>query len=208
MRKSKSGFSMIELLVVVTIILVLVTGSISIMSVFMRGQGIKQSGRVIQGQFMNARQKATSEKTVYYLVFDTQKQVMRMYRDVDPDGPTAPKTYDRLFQLTGVDKDQLEGDEHPLPNRIEFGCAQTWVVPSIATKCMTSTAPFNIAGSSFWISFYPDGTCVLPAAEKTYDPDTGGTADLILVQNGQTNKLFMDLNPASGKVRKQAYRTQ
>lgn len=56
MRKSNGGFSMVEMLVVVTIILVMVTGSISILGVFMRGQGIKQAGRVISGQFMNARQ--------------------------------------------------------------------------------------------------------------------------------------------------------
>lgn len=204
MRKSNGGFSMVEMLVVVSIILVLVTGSISILGVFMRGQGIKQAGRVIGGQFMTARQKATSEKCVYFLVFDTQKQVMRMYRDTDPDGPTLPKTYDRVLVTTGVDKDTQEGDEHPLPKNIEFACAQT----GIAGKAMTSTAPHSTPGSSFWISFYPDGTCVLPAAEKTYDPDTAGTADLILVQNGQTNKLFMDINPASGKIRKQAYRTQ
>lgn len=206
MRKSNGGFSMVEMLVVVTIILVLVTGSISILGVFMRGQGIKQSGRVIGGQFMNARQKSTSEKCVYFLVFDTSKQVMRLYRDTDPDGPTLPKTYDRTLLVAGVDKDTQEGDEHPLPKNIEFGCAQAWA--GIAGKCMTSTAPYNVPGSTFWVSFYPDGTCVMPAAEKTYDPDTAGTADIILVQNGQTNKLFVDINPASGKIRKQAYRTQ
>ncbi|KAF0245306.1 MAG: hypothetical protein FD180_1711 [Planctomycetota bacterium] len=206
MRKSNGGFSMVEMLVVVTIILVLVTGSISILGVFMRGQGIKQAGRVISGQFMNARQKSSSEKCVYFLVFDSSKQVLRLYRDNDPDGPTGPKTYDRTLITSGVDKDIQEGDEHPLPKNVQIGCNQAWA--SISSKCLTSTAPFNVPGSTFWISFYPDGTLVLPAAEKTYDPDVALTSDLILVQDGQTSKLYIDINPASGKIRKQAFRTQ
>lgn len=208
MRKANRGFSLVEMLVVVAIILIMVTGSISIMSVFMRGQGIKQAGRIIQGQFMNARQKATSEKTVYFLVFDTQKNVMRLYRDVDPDGPTGPKTYDRLLVLAGPDMDAQEGDEHPLPKNIEFACTHAgWT-----SKSLTSTAPYNVLGSAFYITFYPDGTCVLPAVEKAYDPDgtsTGTTqSDLVLVQQGQTSRLFLDIGPSVGKIRKQAFRTQ
>ncbi|MCE9584297.1 MAG: type II secretion system GspH family protein [Planctomycetes bacterium] len=208
MRKANRGFSLVEMLVVVAIILIMVTGSISIMSVFMRGQGIKQAGRIIQGQFMNARQKATSEKTVYFLVFDTQKNVMRLYRDVDPDGPTAPKTYDRVLVLVGADADAQEGDEHPLPKNIEFACNHAgW-----GSKSLTSTPPYNVLGSSFYITFYPDGTCVLPIVEKAYDPDgtsTGTTqADLVLVQAGQTSRLFLDIGPSVGKIRKQAFRTQ
>lgn len=206
MRKKNSGFSMVEMLVVVSIILVMVTGSISVLSVFMRGQGIKQSGKVIGGQFMNARQRATSEKVVYFLVLDTSKQVMRLYKDTDPDGPTLPKTFDRLLVLTGADKDTQVGDEHPLPKNVEFACNQAW--STIAAKSLLSTTPYDVPGSTFYISFYPDGTCVLPVADKAYDPDGVATADLILIQNGQTNKLFVDINPASGKIRKQAYRTQ
>lgn len=208
MRKSNGGFSMVEMLVVVSIILVLVTGSISILGVFMRGQGIRQAGRIIQGQFMNARQKSTSEKCVYFLVFDTNKQVLRLYRDIDPDGPTAPLTFDRALLLTGPTPDVQEGDEHPLPNKIQFGCNQPWPSPTIALKSMLTTAPYNTPGSTFVVAFYPDGTCVLPAPEKAFDPDVALTSDIILVQDGQTCRLYMDINPPSGKMRKQAFRAQ
>lgn len=210
MRKSNSGFSMVELLVVIAIILIMVTGSISVLGVFMRGQGIKQAGRIVQGQFMNARQRATAEKCVYFLVFDTQKNVMRLYRDVDPDGPAGPKTYDRVLVLTGpvADQDVQEGEEHPLPKNIEFACNQSPVTPAIASLSMISTAPFNVIGSGFYISFYPDGTCVLPAIEKTFDPDAAQSADLILIQKGQTSRLYLDIGPSVGKIRKQAFRMQ
>lgn len=204
MRKAKLGFSMVEMLVVVAIILIMVTGSISILSVFMRGQGIKQAGRIIQGQFMNARQKATSEKCVYFLVLDLKKNVMRLYRDTDPDGPTGVKTYDRVLVVTGTDADTPEGDEHPLPKNIEFASMQS----GMGTKCLTSTAPYNVAGATYVIAFYPDGTCVLPSLEKAYDPDVAGTSDLMLVQNGQTSRLYLDIGPSVGKIRKQAFRTQ
>ena len=73
---------------------------------------------------------------------------------------------------------------------------------------MLSTAPYNVAGSTFVVAFYPDGSLVLPAAEKAYDPDVALTADIILIQNGQTCRLYMDMNPPSGKMRKQGFRTQ
>jgi prepilin-type N-terminal cleavage/methylation domain-containing protein len=205
MRRSQKGFSMIEMLVVITIILVLVTGSISILGVFMRGQGLKQAGRIVGTQFMNARQKACSEKCVYFLVFDTGKQCMRLFRDVDPDGPAGPKTFDRTLATIGPDADLQDGDEHPLPSHVEFACSQAWA-SGIASKSLTSTGPYDVAGSTFCIAFYPDGSCVLPGSGVNWDPDVAKTADLMLIQEGQSARLFIDINPPSGKVRKQALR--
>ncbi|MEK7467398.1 MAG: prepilin-type N-terminal cleavage/methylation domain-containing protein [Planctomycetota bacterium] len=207
MRRNQAGFSMIEMLVVITIILVLVTGSISILGVFMRGQGLKQGGRIVGTQFMNARQKACSEKCVYFLQFDTAKHVMRLFRDADPDGPAGPKTYDRTLLTTGADADVQDGDEHPLPNHVEFACSQPWA-SGIAAKSLTSSTPFDVAGSTFAIAFYPDGSCLLPVSEIGWDPDGLKTADLMLIQEGQSGRVFVDINPASGKVRKQAFRTE
>ncbi|KAF0245302.1 MAG: hypothetical protein FD180_1707 [Planctomycetota bacterium] len=205
MRRRQNGFSMIEMLVVITIILVLVTGSISILGIFMRGQGLKQAGRIVGTQFMHARQKASSEKCIYFLQLDTARHVMRLYRDVDPDGPAGPKTFDRTLLTTGPDADLQDGDEHPLPNHIEFACSQAWA-SGIAGKSLTSKAPFDVAGSTFWIGFYPDGSCVLPTTEVGWDPDALKTADLMLIQEGQSGRVYIDINPASGKVRKQAFR--
>lgn len=207
MRRIQGGFTMIEMLVVITIILVLVTGSISVLGVFMRGQGLKQAGHIVNGQFMNARQRATSEKCVYFLLFDPQKQVMRLYRDVDPDRPGGPKAFDRVLVLAGPDADVQEGEEHPLPNHVEFACNQAWAA-GIDSKSILSSKPFSSGGAAFWVGFYPDGTCVLPASELPYDPDKNASADIILVQSGQTARVYLDINTASGKVRKQAFRAE
>ncbi len=207
MRRDQKGFTMLEMLVVITIILVLVTGSISALGYFMRGQGLKQAGHIVNGQFMNARQRATAEKCVYFLLFDTQKQSMRLYRDVDPDGPGGALTYDRKLVLAGPGADVQEGEEHPLPSHVEFACAQAWAT-GIDSKSILSSKPFSSGATAFAIAFYPDGTCVLPASELPYDPDKGASADLILVQDGQTARVYLDINTASGKVRKQAFRTE
>lgn len=181
MRKN-GGFSLVEMMVVVMIILVLVTGSISILSVFMRGQGIKQAGRLVNAQFMQARQRATSEKIVYFLYLDGTRHTMKLYRDTN------------LSRSLELATDEMVGDEHPLTKSIEF---------------LTGT-PGSLMGlpaGATYIRFYPDGSCILPVAETPYAPDGGvPTADLILHQPGQTHKVYLDINPASGKIRKQAYR--
>lgn len=194
---------MVEMLVVITIILVLVTGSISILGVFMRGQGLKQAGRIVGEQFMSARQKAVSERVAIFLVMDTKAQTMRVYRDVDPDGPAGPKTYDRALVLSGPDADVQDGEDHPLPKSVEFACDQPYAA---GADCQTTTKPFNAAGTLFYAAFYPDGSCVMPGAKKGFDPDKALSADLILVQGGQTARLYIDVNPGAGKVRKQAFR--
>lgn len=202
--RGKSGFTIVELLVVVTIILVLVTGSISLLGVFMRGQGLKQAARVVSQQFMNARQKAASEKVVIFLVIDTKKQAMRVYRDTDPDGPGGPKTYDRTLVLAGPDADVQDGEELPLPKNVEFACDQAYAA---GVTCQTTAAAFKPAGTPFVVAFYPDGSCVMPGAKLGWGPDAA-TADLALVQAGQTAKEYLDVNPGSGKVRKDAFRTE
>lgn len=180
MRKTR-GFSLVEMMVVVMIILVLVTGSISILSVFMRGQGIKQAGRLVNAQFMQARQRATSEKIVYFLVLDGTRHTMKTYKDTN------------LSRNLEIGIDEQVGDEHPLTKSIEFET-------SVAGSMMAAAPPC-------YIRFYPDGSCIIPVPEITYAPDGGvPTADLILTQPGQTHKLYLDITPAAGKIRKQAYR--
>lgn len=175
------GFSLVEMMVVVVIILVLVTGSISILSVFMRGQGIKQAGRLVNAQFMQARQRSTAEKIVYFLQLDGSRHTMKLYKDTN------------LNRTLEIGTDEAVGEEHPLTKSIEFET-------SVAGSMMASASPV-------YIRFYPDGSCILPVAEIPYAPDAGlPTADLVLMQPGQTHKVYIDINPASGKLRKQAYR--
>lgn len=180
--KRTRGFTIVEMLVVVVIILVMVTSSISILSVFMRGQAIKQAGRLVNAQFMQARQRATSEKVLYFVLLDPLKDTMTMYKDTN-----FSKSYE-------VGVDERVGEEAPLVKTIRFEAAGP------GSLMMASPGPV-------YIKFYPDGSCILPTADVGYAPDAGGpTADLILWQPGQNHKLYIDISPSTGKIRKQAYR--
>ncbi|NUN47331.1 MAG: prepilin-type N-terminal cleavage/methylation domain-containing protein [Candidatus Brocadiae bacterium] len=198
MRKRNAGFTMVEMLVVVAIILILVTSSISILSVFMRGQGIKQAGSILGGHMMRARQLAVAEKVRIFLEIDETKQVVRIWRDVDPDGPTsAAVTYSGVLEKG---TDEQVGEEYPLPKNISFDVGPRTAFGTIA------------AASPKYITFFPDGTMVMPAGEKTFNPNTDPkstrSADMVLIQNGQAHEVYIDLSPAGGKIRKQAYRTE
>jgi hypothetical protein len=92
--------------------------------------------------------------------------------------------------------DTLIGDEQTLPKNIEFE-------KTVPGSIMILGTPAS------FVRFFPDGSLVMPVPETTFNPDLTplGTADIILIQPGQTQKLYLDLSPAAGKIRAQAYRT-
>lgn len=176
--KRARGFTIVEMLVVVTIILAMTAASVSILSVFLRGQKLKQAGKILGAQFLQARQRASSEKSVHFLQIDTVRKSMTLFRDSN-----ATHVFDA--------GDERVADEHPLPNGVEFETIQGFV----------SSAPVVT------VTFFPDGALKLPASEVAFDPD-GGKADVVLVQPGQTHRLFLDVSTGAGKVHRQAWRSQ
>ena len=74
----RRGFTLMELLVVIGIILVMTALSIPAISKFMDGQTLQQSGRIMQSAFNECRRAAITQRARNYLVF---------FRDEDPGRP-------------------------------------------------------------------------------------------------------------------------
>lgn len=69
MRARNGGFTLMELLVVMGIIIILTAMSLPAISKFLDGQSLQQSGRILQSAFNDARRAAITQRTKQYLVF-------------------------------------------------------------------------------------------------------------------------------------------
>lgn len=182
------AFTLIEMLVVISIIVVVTSLSVSALSVFLRGQNVKAGGRIVQTTFLQARQLAATKRVMTWLDFNPNTHIMTLWED-DGNGQwddPEPAAF-------------LVGKPEPLPRTVEFDTS-------------ANSGLFNGISDTRQIGFFPDGR-LKPGSgtslDKAFTPDaTPGTADIILLQKGQTSRLYMDVDKFTGKVRKLAFRVE
>ena len=109
---SRRGFTLMELLVVIGIILVMTALSIPAISKFMDGQTLQQSGRIMQSAFNEARRSAITSRKPHYLIF---------FHD-QLENPVREVFGLRVFQRGRVDGDGYTTDKYLLPATIRLQC--------------------------------------------------------------------------------------
>jgi prepilin-type N-terminal cleavage/methylation domain-containing protein len=117
---NKRGFTLVEMLVVISIIILVSVVAVPSITPFLRGQGLSKGARIVQASALATRSMAINSRKTRLLVFDS--------------------TYSKL-SITDDNANVLEREEF-LPNNIEFGIGEVdWVFG-------TSTVSFDPSGTA------------------------------------------------------------
>ncbi len=116
----KNGFTLVEMLVVISIVVLVSVVAVPSITPFLKGQGLSKGARIVQASALAARSMAINSRATRRLVFDS--------------------TYSKLSIIDDT-ATVLEREEF-LPNNIEFGTGEVdWTVG-------TSTVSFDPNGSA------------------------------------------------------------
>jgi len=186
--RRRSGFTLMELLVVVGIIILMTALALPAVSKFLDGQRLQQSGRILQSAFNEARRAAITQRTRNYLVFFTQTDElnqtvygMRRYRDrFGYEG-------DLHLMLPNVKIDLDEANPGPNPGIAYTGRANGLRVPIFEglpdeddATLFSDKRPRVTDNNIGWIEFRKDGTLNYLSSElqDRPPPTTGPAANL------------------------------
>ena len=119
----KNGFTLVEMLVLIAIIILISVSAIPAITPFLKGQRLNKGARIVQAQALAARVMAINSREKRRLVFDS--------------------TYSKL-SIIGTDTTIIAKEEF-LPEIIEFGTS-TWPVGT-----STVTVSFDPNGSADYL---------------------------------------------------------
>ena len=190
------GFTLIEMLVVIAIIIIIATVSLVALSGRGRSTELKEAGRVTKAVFTKARQLASSRRETVFLVFTNATDPasglatgrIEVHRDGNKDGD---------YQAAS---DPIDGEAIALLKGLVF----------------RFQADANPQGA--WIAFLSDGSIppkgVFTAGDvssSAYDAafasgSMAASADLVIrASNGAAGSVYLDVSLPTGQVRKIAY---
>lgn len=179
--RDRRGFTLIELLVVIIIIVILTGMTLALMSVFMRDQGIRQGGNMVQNTMNMCRQYSAEKRVMHFIVFSNNDSegcgIMKLYKDIN-----NTKAHDNGDL-------EIEGGLVQLPRNVVFKKVPAWIGITPTGYCTGYT---DLSSSLF--------------EKRMRDAQEEG--DIILtLRAGRYRAWCMDIDPAAGKIRRGALLT-
>jgi prepilin-type N-terminal cleavage/methylation domain-containing protein len=176
-RAGRRGFTLIELMVVIVIIIIMAGLTLGMMGVFLRDQGIRAAGSLVMQTISLCRQRAAETRVMHFVVFDENTAeecgVMRTYKDVN-----GTKHFEAAADV------EVEGPSVMLPRGATFKVAPKWIGIEPSGYCSGYT---DVPSSQF---------------EKRMKADEEG-GDIIINMRGSQKRVWcIDIDPAAGKVRR------
>jgi type II secretion system protein H len=207
-RRGRSGFTLIEMMVVVAIAAVLVAMAVPAMDDWSTNQRAKSAIRSVANALSTGRSEAirTGNHHIVFFQLDAQGNLL-----LDGDGVAVPLAVVNDDWPGGPNQNcRIDADETVGIGRAEPGIA--WGVASASARVATDFGTGSIAtGSSFtdpngnaatWVLFRPDGVPISFAPDCTLG-GTGSGAGAIYISNGRRD--YAAVLTALGGIRSHAW---
>jgi prepilin-type N-terminal cleavage/methylation domain-containing protein len=185
--RRRAGFTLVELLVVVSIIVIMATMSVYLIGGFFKGSSVKEGGRIVSAAFARARQQASTTRKVHFLVFNMSDSIMRLHEDTN-------RNFATVRTMEGPSLDKQSGEVMALPLNVAFDKV------------------FGASSGGPYAAFQPDGsvTFFLPSGAEAPDQTGLGPTDADIVlrvgpQDSPAAKIFIDITPVTGLVRRMEF---
>ncbi|RME03005.1 MAG: hypothetical protein D6805_08090 [Planctomycetota bacterium] len=213
------AFTLVELLVVISIIILIVAISIPALSGLMRGKRLEGAGKIVQEVLRSARQLAVTKNVEHRVIFFSQKNTagrlvygIKIYRNATIDDKPKGKP--------GVDKGGYLSKEWWLPEgltiKLYFVDPNGWEPgPLPDAKTIQLNTDGNGNGRSGKLEFQKRGNFIFGGNYRdippTFDiervlqdgasiPQANAQADIIITQPQSPKRCFIDLIPELGKT--------
>lgn len=184
----RCGFTLLEFLVVITLIVILAAAVMAGVSVIFKGQKLSQGARQITATLAHAREKAADRRTIHFVVFDNGsdgRDGCSLTICEDTDG-------DRLYDNDGTDLPLKEGIIR-LPDFVRFKTAPKWM--AVYPTGYTVFSPDGIGGGPF-----------LDVHAGDFDGHTANCTEPpgdVVIRLADHEQIYcLDIDRAAGKIRR------
>ncbi|MDI6732552.1 MAG: prepilin-type N-terminal cleavage/methylation domain-containing protein [Planctomycetota bacterium] len=172
----RNGFTLIELIVVISIVIVVLSMSVSFLGT-LRQDAVKHSAQIVKATFMRTSQLASSQRRMHFILFDKAKAFMSIYEDTDEDNEFKRPIDKQVGETIALSKGVFFSDKTSLFQRAES-----------------------------FVTFNSNGSISLPVGVTDAPLDPPEEADIIIEQKDRRGKMYLDFSITTGQIRRMIYR--
>ncbi len=202
-RSRSAGFTLVEMLVVIAIIMILASTAGIFFLRFTQSRGLRSAASEFESVVSQARRAASNTRQPHYLVFErrTEEKNARMVilRDLDPDDGPDPKSDDRLVGQHGMQgfvEFALNGDPGAGPT-VDNGSSPWWI------KFAGDGSIYDASGSD---DPFTDNRSMSEVGSP--EPTLSNNIHDFLITRQSGDMVFIDWEPLIGKVVAKVYASQ
>ncbi len=181
MHKKAQAFTLIELMIVISIMVLLAGMSVPMLSIVARGKRLENAGRAIQSGLNEARRLSITKRRHHKVVF----------------AASALKIYDTVEK-------RYVGEKMRLDSRIAYKLGFRSYTPPYQDSAEDDLNPSADAINNYSLEFRNDGSLIFDPytsiSRTLFDIEGNNEADLVITLAGERKRCYVDIDPASGRA--------